>query len=919
MANVFNEALISNNPSSISKNELQKIIYQMNNSICKINYNHIFGTGFFCAINISDQNQHLNYFFALITSNHVLNENIIGHTIILEINEISFPLIINESRKFYSDKEKDISIIEIKKGEITNINPLYIDENIFNENPQNIFREIYILHYEFGKEAKFSIGTIKKFDIINNLNAIFYSCSTQPGSSGGPVINSKTNKVIGLHKGFDARYGLNLGIFICEAIVKFNKWYKNLINNNDNCKNNLTNNSNILDQFNTEQCYRNTTNINNHCGNNNMNNIQNNNFNTMNNNNGINNFNDNKNKVNNFIQNNLMNSNILNFNNFNQNNSVMNNGNIGNANNFNSNMSNINNNMNNYIQNNNNSNSNMNSNIYNNLNTNLNNTNNFDFLNNKNLINNNSLNDVNNSIINSNNSMNKNINNIMNNNNNNFINNNYNNNTIALNNISNKNININENNIMNNSINIMDNGISNQNINMFNNTGNNILINMNNNFNNFNNNMNNINMMSSNNNNLINNVNNIDNTYSNNINKYNCNNGLNPIGFNPNNTINNTNYIINNCSYNMGMNITNNNMTNLFNNMNNMNMSNSVSNMNNNMTNLFNNMNMSNSVNNMNSNMINLFNNMNNMNNMNMSNSTINMNNFNNFSNENIVNNFKNMNNDINNNDNNKINNNLKEIKDIHDHPLILSNQNYKLCNICLKKLNNTLAYECTSCLIFVCQECIKNIFNEKININLEPHILKLKFNPQKWTCYKCFKSYDSKKCISLYCDRCNLNICDICYLSQNNNQIDDSNKENSNSSDEISLRNRSSYGFCCFCNCKMEKTSGYILNNNRSLLLCASCHKIMFVDGYRPKISLHSHKLGLAIRKSWFCNKCRKLNYNRISFYCSFCDFDLCYDCYYDWINIEDDNTNEENEDIKPSINEIILAGKVINSCYNQ
>ena len=193
---------------------------------------------------------------------------------------------------------------------------------------------------------------------------------------------------------------------------------------------------------------------------------------------------------------------------------------------------------------------------------------------------------------------------------------------------------------------------------------------------------------------------------------------------------------------------------------------------------------------------------------------------------------------------------------------------------------------------------------------------MKLKFNPQKWTCNKCGNSYDSKKCISLYCARCNLNFCDVCYLSQKNKQEDDSNKDNNNSSHKQSLKNKNSYGFCCFCSCKMEKKSGYILDNNPSLILCKSCHKKIYVDGYKPKISLHIHKLTLTIRENWICNKCRKLNYDKISFYCSDCDYDLCYDCYYYWIHSGKD---EVNESINSSINQIILAGKVINSCSHQ
>ena len=56
MGNVSNEAHIGGNPLSISKAEMEKIIIQMNKSICKIYYKNTFGTGFFCNIPISDQN-----------------------------------------------------------------------------------------------------------------------------------------------------------------------------------------------------------------------------------------------------------------------------------------------------------------------------------------------------------------------------------------------------------------------------------------------------------------------------------------------------------------------------------------------------------------------------------------------------------------------------------------------------------------------------------------------------------------------------------------------------------------------------------------------------------------------------------------------------------------------------------------------
>ena len=57
--------------------------------------------------------------------------------------------------------------------------------------------------------------------------------------------------------------------------------------------------------------------------------------------------------------------------------------------------------------------------------------------------------------------------------------------------------------------------------------------------------------------------------------------------------------------------------------------------------------------------------------------------------NNNMNNNMNNkMNNNIYNNMYNNINNNLEQINEIHEHPLILSIQNDKLCSICLQNLN---------------------------------------------------------------------------------------------------------------------------------------------------------------------------------------------------------------------------------------
>jgi len=424
MGNVSNEVHIDGNPHAISKAEMIKIIDQMNRSICKISYLNSDGTGFFCKILISEENQNENYFLGLITCNHVLDKDIKGKTIILIINEITYPLYIDEARKIFSDKMKDITIIEIRKGELPNLNFFILDENIFDKNPENIYQDIYILHYPFGKEEKYSTSVIVSFDktLINNTK-IFYSCSTQPGSSGGPVINKKNYKVIGVHKGFDKIKGLNRGLFIDDAITKFKKWYKNISSkNNENNNYNDINNDDNLNKENGEAFNNNMKYFLQNNFNFDMNNMNNNNYNMNNYNIPNNNFNNNNYNMNNY--------NIPN-NNFNNNMNNMNNYNIPN-NNFNNNMNSMNNNI-NYIKNNinkdiNNINNYMNNN--NNGNNHNNRYNNFSNPNNKIFVNINRIDNINENMNNINSINNYNNHNNMNNTNNNRINN-YNANSIS--------------------------------------------------------------------------------------------------------------------------------------------------------------------------------------------------------------------------------------------------------------------------------------------------------------------------------------------------------------------------------------------------------------------------------------------------------------------------------------------------------
>ena len=104
-------------PSSVSHEKMQIINEQMEKCICKIECrNDETGTGFFCKIPFPDE---LNLLPVLITNNHVLEEKDIipGKKIKFSLNEnkYSFEILMDDIRRTYTNKDYDITIIEIKK------------------------------------------------------------------------------------------------------------------------------------------------------------------------------------------------------------------------------------------------------------------------------------------------------------------------------------------------------------------------------------------------------------------------------------------------------------------------------------------------------------------------------------------------------------------------------------------------------------------------------------------------------------------------------------------------------------------------------------------------------------------------------------------------------------------------------------
>ena len=64
-------------------------------------------------------------------------------------------------------------------------------------------------------------------------NEIEHLCSTEPGSSGSPILNLSNFKVIGVHKGANYGQDINLGIFFKLIIEDFKRIHPILRNKNE--------------------------------------------------------------------------------------------------------------------------------------------------------------------------------------------------------------------------------------------------------------------------------------------------------------------------------------------------------------------------------------------------------------------------------------------------------------------------------------------------------------------------------------------------------------------------------------------------------------------------------------------------------------------------------------------------------------
>ena len=114
MEDIICEKFLNDSPEPLSIKSIETILEQMKSSICKI-YNGKQGTGFFIKIPFNDIQLPV-----LITNNHIIDENDYMNKKITTIymgNEKNGKNIkLDEKRKFYTNKNYDTTIIEIKEN-----------------------------------------------------------------------------------------------------------------------------------------------------------------------------------------------------------------------------------------------------------------------------------------------------------------------------------------------------------------------------------------------------------------------------------------------------------------------------------------------------------------------------------------------------------------------------------------------------------------------------------------------------------------------------------------------------------------------------------------------------------------------------------------------------------------------------------
>ena len=209
----------SDEKGMLNVNALINYLEKAKKAICEISLSKEFGSGFFCKIPYTENNNLL--LPVLMTNNHVLSREILNskNDIKITINGEIKTISLNQ-RKKWTDEKIDFTCIEIKEEDkintFFNLDDNILDNNYTNDCYLNQYVLIFGINYKY-KQLGFSNGLIKK-----NKNSFFiYTCNTYPGCSGGCIVNQFNNCVIGIHRGevlSETKKALNQGIYMRDVI-----------------------------------------------------------------------------------------------------------------------------------------------------------------------------------------------------------------------------------------------------------------------------------------------------------------------------------------------------------------------------------------------------------------------------------------------------------------------------------------------------------------------------------------------------------------------------------------------------------------------------------------------------------------------------------------------------------------------------
>ena len=251
------EKVLEDYPHIVTLEKSLEINRQIQKCICKIYINEGGnGTGFFCFLTDPKSKNRIP---VMITNNHIIGKNDLNNNNKIKIsfnNDKTFNDIeLDSNRKKYTNPDLDVTIIEIKnKDNIQKDSFLEIDDRILINDSEKLFisKTVYIIQYPQDLGASVSYGLINTID--SNNNEILHFCSTRKGSSGSPIMNLETNKIIGVHKGFSESYNFNKGEFLK---IPINEFFSNKIiinkKNNEQITTKVENKNEILIKLKVEQ------------------------------------------------------------------------------------------------------------------------------------------------------------------------------------------------------------------------------------------------------------------------------------------------------------------------------------------------------------------------------------------------------------------------------------------------------------------------------------------------------------------------------------------------------------------------------------------------------------------------------------------------------------------------------------------